>query len=258
MKKIICVLGLFVATTISGCFELATETTINEDGSGVYTSSTDMGNIIAMLKMMGDDAKELDSLKKDTVISLAYLKDSLAGISETQKRILTNATLRVIFDISEEKMLLNFSFPFDKISEMAEIDGILTNSSQNILNKQLEFLVPKEENEAERMDLGADQNSIPNLDKYFDYTYEKGKLSKKINQAKYAELLKDPMLKNMKEMGQMGNPMSLKTVFNLPRAVKKAEGIGLTLSADKKKITIETTIDDLFDQPEKLEYEIEY
>ena len=59
-------------------------------------------------------------------------------------------------------------------------------------------------------------------------------------------------------MGQMGMPISFKTIINLPKPAKKAEGKGVKLSDDKKKITIEGTLDDFFEDPSQFEYEIEY
>jgi hypothetical protein len=47
-------------------------------------------------------------------------------------------------------------------------------------------------------------------------------------------------------------------VINLPRPASKVEGKGLKLSEDKRKVTLSVDIDDFFDEPEKLQYVIEY
>jgi hypothetical protein len=59
-------------------------------------------------------------------------------------------------------------------------------------------------------------------------------------------------------MAQMGMSVNMKTVINLPKPVKKAEGKGVKLSGDKKKITIEGTLDDFFEDGSYFEYNIEY
>jgi hypothetical protein len=59
-------------------------------------------------------------------------------------------------------------------------------------------------------------------------------------------------------MSQMGMSMNMKTVINLPKPAKKAEGKGVKLSNDRKKITIEGTLDDFFEDATYFEYEIEY
>ena len=47
-------------------------------------------------------------------------------------------------------------------------------------------------------------------------------------------------------------------MINLPGPAKKAEDKGITLSDDKKKITIEGTLDDFMEDASTFEYEIEY
>jgi hypothetical protein len=62
----------------------------------------------------------------------------------------------------------------------------------------------------------------------------------------------------MKEMAGQGMPINTTLIFNLPRPAKKAEGKNVKLSADKKKVTITSSIDDFFDDVTKLEFKIEY
>jgi hypothetical protein len=97
-----------------------------------------------------------------------------------------------------------------------------------------------------------------NLDQYYTSVYEKGKFTRKLNKEKYATVSDDKMLKSMQEMAQMGMTVNMKTVINLPKPAKKAEGKGVKLSQDKKKITMEGTLDDFFEDGSYFEYNIEY
>jgi len=65
-------------------------------------------------------------------------------------------------------------------------------------------------------------------------------------------------LKSMQEMAQMGMSVNMKTVINLPKPAKKAEGKGVKLSEDRKKITMEGTLDDFFEDGSYFEYNIEF
>ena len=52
MKKIS---GLFIIVALlalSGCFDTVQEATINDDGSGLYVSTMDMGKLLGMIKMV--------------------------------------------------------------------------------------------------------------------------------------------------------------------------------------------------------------
>jgi hypothetical protein len=97
-----------------------------------------------------------------------------------------------------------------------------------------------------------------NIDAYYQSIYEKGKFSRKLNKEKYAQVADDKSLKSLQEMAQMGMSINMKTVINLPKPAKKTVGKGLKLSEDKKKITIEGTLDDFFEDAAYFEYEIEY
>jgi hypothetical protein len=47
-------------------------------------------------------------------------------------------------------------------------------------------------------------------------------------------------------------------IINLPRPAEKAEGKNLKLSEDKLKVTVLSSLDDFFDNPESLEFKIKY
>lgn len=257
MKKILYPVVLFTTIILSGCFDIFNESTINEDGSGVYINTTDMSSMIGMMKMMGEDLKELESIKLDSTISLKSFKDSIANITGMEKILLEKATLNINFNFSEESMVMTFSFPYSQQSDMISISRILKEIGSKSISKQMESMLPGMGDE-EESGMDESNNGIPDLDEYFDFIYENGKISKKLNHAKYSTISENPQLNSLKEMGQMGTPMKITTIFNLPGPVKKAEGIGLKISENKKKITIEATIDDFFDSPEKMEFVIEY
>jgi len=97
-----------------------------------------------------------------------------------------------------------------------------------------------------------------NIDEYYSSVFEKGKFTRKLNKEKYAKVEDDKSLKSLQEMAQLGMAINMKTIINLPKPAKKAEGKGLTLSDDKKKITMEGTLDDFFEDGSYFEYNIEY
>jgi hypothetical protein len=101
-------------------------------------------------------------------------------------------------------------------------------------------------------------SNISEVDDYYKYEYKKGKISKKLNKEMYANVDNDKTLASLKQMNQMGISTTMKTIFNLPKPAKKAEGKGVKLSNDRKKVTIEGSLDDFFEDASYFEYEIEY
>ena len=257
MKKIAGLLSVILSVFISGCFDTVQEITINNDGSGAFTSTTDMGNMIKMVKMMGSDqTKGIDSLVMDTVFSLAAFKDSVPGLTNGEIKLLENAKFKTAINAAEEKLQVAFSFPFSDVSDVSSINNLLKKTKDKAIGSQLKNMIPGGEGEANPM--SDDSAATPDINDYFIFSIANGKISNKIDKEKYKEAVNDKIMKSLQEMSQMGMPMNIKTIINLPRPASKANGKGLALSEDKKKIVIEATIDDFFDNPEKFEYEIDY
>ena len=268
MKKIsgLLVIGLFI---LSGCFDTVQESTINDDGSGVFVSTTDMGKLLGMLKMfMGEkeEMKDLEKMVKDTTIHLKNIKDSLKNLTDSEKKLMDKGTLKILMNMPDEKFSLNFSFPFMQPADLVTINSILKKTRQDIMSDQLKKFKPGElgtdsKNKDEENPLlgGMDNDGkSTEVDDYYNYKYDKGKISKKLNKEMHAKVEDDKSLTTMKEMSQMGMSSTMKTIINLPKPAKKAQGKGVKISDDRKKITIEGTLDDFFEDASYFEYEIEY
>jgi len=265
MKKISWIAGLVVLIIFSGCFDTLEEVTINENGSGSFVNSLDMGKILGLAKTMGsgkDEMKDFDKLKMDTVIYLKDVKDSLKNLNAVEKNIAATGALKIVVDATDDKMNFTFTFPFSKISEIAGIQSILKKAKQDIIDDIMQKIMGEEGGKNEALlgneDGESKENMGSNIDEYYSSVYEKGKFTRKLNKEKYANVEDDKSLKSLQEMAQLGMAMNMKTIINLPKPAKKAEGKGLKLSEDKKKITMEGTLDDFFEDASYFEYDIEF
>ena len=266
MKRLIgliACIGLFI---LSGCFDTVDETTINDDGSGTVYNSVDMSKMISALAAMGGEEKMkgAEKIKGDTIVYLKDIKDSLGKLTDAEKKLLEKGKAHIVLNMKEERFSISFTVPFAKASDITPINEALGKASGKIMQRLVEKIMPEEEkakmkdkDDDEDMPMG-NEDGTPSISSYFQTTYEKNKMIKKVNKEVFAKLQDDESLKQVKEMSQMGMAMNLKTVINLPRPAKKAVGKGVTLSDDKKKVTIEGTLDDFFEDPSKFEYEIEY
>ena len=269
MKKLFISCALASLLIFTGCFDTVQESTINDDGGGVFVSTTDMGKLLGMLKMfMGDkeEMKDLEKMVKDTTIYLKNIKDSLKNLTDSEKKLMDKGTLKILMNMPDEKFSLNFSFPFTQPADLLTINSILKKTRQDIMSDQLKKFKPdelgkdpKDKDDENPLLGGLDSEGKSNeVDDYYNYKYEKGKISKKLNKEMYAKVEDDKSLMTMKEMNQMGMSATMKTIINLPKPAKKAEGKAVKLSGDRKKVTIEGTLDDFFENASYFEYEIEY
>lgn len=265
MKTLIGIAAIIGLVILSGCFDTVDETTINEDGSGIVFNSVDMGKLLTMLSAMGGEEKMKDTekVKIDTTVFLKDIKDSLGKITDAEKKLLENGKAHIVLNMKEEKFSISFTVPFAKTSDIAAINEALGKSSGKIMHNMVEKIMPEEEKakmkeDEDDMPAMDSEEGTPGISSYFQTSYDKNKMVKKVNKEMFAKIEDDESLKSLKEMGQMGMSMNMKTVINLPKPAKKVNGKGITLSDDKKKVTIEGTLDDFFEDPSKFEYEIEY
>ena len=251
MKRSISLFILICCIVLMGCFETTQEVTINKDGSGTYTNTTDLSNMIGLLKQMGgDEASKLQNT--DTTISLAGVADSIAGLTAEQKRIVNKGVMKLTMNAQDEKLIVKLNFPFEKLSDIQSLKEILPKLSVSALKK-----LPG----GDQMPAGAadaDSSKIKTFDNFFDETISKKLIAKTLNKTKYATAANDEFMKSLQQMSGMGSPIMLNYIINLPRPAKKVEGKAAKLSEDKKKVTVSVTSDDFFDDPSKFEYRIEY
>jgi len=264
MKRLIGFSVLIGSLILSGCLDTVEETTFNEDGSGVYSSTADMSKVFTMLGALGgggsnDKLKDIEKIAIDTIMMMKDMQDSTVKLTSEEKKLIEKGTVRVIMNYKEEKFTTTYSVPFSKPADILALNTLIKSSKGDVFQEQMKMALPNaDKGSDDDMPMMGDGEGEPDLNGYFDITYEKSKLKKKINKEKYANVKDDKNLQTMMEMGQMGMPVNFKTVINLPRPVKKAEGKGVTVSENKKTITIEGTLDDFMEDPSKFEYEIEY
>lgn len=253
MRKWISFLLAGCMLMLTGCFETTIEISLNADGSGTVTNTTDMGKMISLAHQMGGN----DSLDKaaeqniDTSFSLASTADSIPNLSPEEYQLAREATAGFHLNMKEEQFNSSVNFPF------SNPEGILPRIK----------LASKIVNETIKTQMGGGGEEIPGIselgepssfDDYFILTFENGKISRKLDPVKYAKAGEDTYLNGIKEVSAMGLNMTSNYVINLPRPAKKVTGESVILSADKKQVKVNADLTVFFESPGKLEFTIEY
>lgn len=189
MKKwIIFPLIALVSFGLTGCFDIVEEFHLNKNGSGKYNVTMDMSSLMSdgmmkgMLKEqlkgeMGEDEGETEDLpmEKDTVI---YLKDSPGFDNATaeEQKLIEKIVMHMTMSESKEKMLINISFPFDKVSDIEaitqamqkigggeQLGGIMPGGSGLMPGGESKFLLKKgmlTRTPAPKMEKGEDEDGL--------------------------------------------------------------------------------------------------
>lgn len=264
MKKIVSIYLILLTLGLSSCFDVFNTLTVKEDGSGVMSTRVDMGSIMGMLANMGGMGEE--KVKMDTSFVLGSMVDSAENLTAEEKELFRSASVDLNMDSESGAFEMTMTTPFRKLEDMNKIREVMKKA--DFLGKSLGKLgennAPKEQEEEEMnpfkgMSVGGKEPGIPSPDEYFQLHFENGKISRKQIGEKIADLANDELLSKMKEAIDQGLP-AMRTVYTitLPRPVKNVTGKNVVVSDDKKTITVENTLDELFDDPGKFEFEIEF
>ena len=70
--------------------------------------------------------------------------------------------------------------------------------------------------------------------------------------------MEKPEIGQLKQMASSGMEILYTTTIKLPRPAKKTESALIKLSDDKKTVTLKYNLLDLFENPEKFSYRIEF
>lgn len=245
-----------IAFLFTGCFETTEELTIAENGSGTYKVYMDFKALFEMFDMI----KTMDSTgkadmgfpkeRKDTTINLHSFTDTATSLTAEQKALYQKATVNVLMDGTAKEFKMAISMPFEKTADVEKLAKLLSsNEGSGIMSKLFK------QSKAVSNEAGDDETGqLPDLNTYFDLLVEKGSIERKLNKARY-----DSLMQHKGELStEMLSSITMNTIIHLPHAAKKITGSKVSLSTDKKTITLKATMSDFFKDPHVFSYRVEY
>jgi len=257
MKKRLLVLLLAATTFIAGCINTTEELTIAADGTGTYHVGMDMSGLfdmMEMLKAMDTSAStgNKQNSRMDTVMNMRDFTDTSSTLTAEEKALMRNAQMKMRMNEDEREFKIDMNFPFTKIGDVEKLMAISqSGNGGNVMGKIMKGTPP-----TGLEDAGNEQ--MPDINSYYDTKVTGTLIERTLNKEKYSALKNDAQAQSMQQVGDMLESFKMNTVINLPRAAKKISGKNAELSADKKKITINATMMDLFQNPEAFAYRVEY
>ncbi len=254
MKNLL--LALVASTLLLASCESAKEISLNQDGSGVLISTNDMSGILGIAKMQGGEGEQLKKLEEqtiDTVFSLNNIIDSLVDFTEEEKKLVSKGFFGVNFNLAEEKCLIKIEIPFSEPAQLSKLNAII----DKLMKQGGSKIIGTAGDMGGGMPFGDEELPSGSVDNYYMLRATKGEIVRELNAEKYATKDSDEGMQAMKEMGQFGMGNTT-IVINLPSPAREAVGQGVTLSEDKKKVTITSSVEDFFEDGKKLEFTIKY
>lgn len=252
MKKTVLLLTVLSVLFLTSC-QTTKEITLQKDGTGTYLITTDMSGMIGMAKMSmpADKLEEASARAIDTIVSLDKVADNMEELTEEEKTRIRKGNLGLNIDMKNDKFITKVTYPFANTAEIGEIDKISTKVMTKFLQKEMAEKageMPK--------DMPAEGMPDGSIEDYFDVVTTAGVFERKLNTEKHSTLTGEKK-ETMQQLSSMGVGNST-LIINLPKPVKKTTGKNITVSEDKKKITIESSAEDFFANAKDLEFKIEY
>ncbi|MEP7142186.1 MAG: hypothetical protein ABI707_04915 [Ferruginibacter sp.] len=253
--------GFLSAAVLSSCLDTEEKIVLNADNSGTYSVSIDLGRMLKMAGSMGADKSNPDKVKekKDTTVYLKDLVDSADNLTDAEKALYKDGMIKVNLDEEKNEMKIVMSSPFKNAAALTEIK----NNFFTVMNKLKAFekaTGEKEKPDEENDDMKLGTKSANPVGDQFTFKAEAGSISNTItNIDSFKNLVaSDSTLGMMSKMTSMMGDFNYRTIIVLPKAVKKYDGPGSTVSADKKTITFFTTLAEMMEHPEKASYNVDY
>ncbi len=260
MKQIKFLVAFLFAGVLSSCVDTEEKIVLNADNSGIYSLKLDLGSIMEMAKTMGGNSNEGKPMeKKDTVVYLKNLIDSATNLTAEEKALYREGTVGIKLDEEKNEMKILVSCPFKNAQGLTAVK----NNLFALLKKVKAFEKasgdePKEDDEMGAGKLG--EGSTNPVADQFTFLAAPGAISYTITNldAYKNKIASDSALSSMRQMSAMMGDLKYRTIFILPKVVKKFDGPGSIVSTDKKTVTFETTLTEMMEHPEKVSYKVEY
>jgi hypothetical protein len=261
MKTFKLVLCFFFVAILSSCVDLEENIVVNEDNSGVYSVSFDLGKMIGMAKQMGGNNEDKESEKKDSTIYLKDLIQNSDSLTAAEKELYKDGSVHIKLDEANEQMKIVMTCPFKSINNLKEIK----ENFMKVLDKLKAFekltgkpKSPERQEEAEGE--MADKIMSPGSGNNTVFSAQAGKIENAVTNAENykTELLSDSLMQGMQQLTAIMGEMTFKTTITAPSDIKKYSGNNPELSGNKRTVTFKTSLTDMLEHPEKLAYKVEY
>ncbi len=257
MKVFKILLSCLFVIFLTGCFEMNEEINVRDNGAGDLNVSMDMGQMLDMMQafMSPEDLEKADlSRVKDTTIYMKSIVDTSNSLTPDKKALLRDGVLNLKMNMKEKLFKIDMKFTFktmENLEKLYESMGEGPAGFGSIL-KGLGGNAPAP---------AGREPEFKQISSYFDLAAGKNSISRKLNKEKYAMLLEDSTMMQMKQMGEMSGGMgevTMNTVIKLPAVAKNIIGSKAVLSPDKKTVTLKNNMFDIFDHPEVFEFAVTY
>jgi hypothetical protein len=250
-----------------GCYEVNEEIAINDNGSGIYNTKMDMGQLLEMMQQFaGEEKMAEEGMDRaiDTVINFASFIDSAKQITPDQKELLKGGKMRMQLNMKEKLFKMDINIPYKDFNGLQKLlagggagGGALSEAMKGLFSKDKDKDKADEQNDS-TMSHGDWTPDMGGFTNFYDVSVSKGLISRKVNLDKHKELMAKPEMQQMSQLSSSGMEILYTTSIKLPRPVKKIDNPLFKIGDDQRTVTMKYNMLEMLSTPEKFNYTIEY
>ena len=255
MKWMKFLLAGFFIFSLASCFDIDEEIDINKNGSGTWQMHVDMSQLVDLMQSYvskEDMEKQFPQKKMDTTIFMKDLTDTSKSIPAEKRALMRDGKIHLVVNIDEKVLKTEMEFPFKQLGDIEELHSLIGSNSAGTGQLFKGFSGKSE---------GQDTSQLPDLSMFsslYNFKISDGMISSKLNRIKWDSLQKNPQFAQIKEAGNTGIDVPYSMTIKLPRPAKSVDNQMAKLSDDKMTVIIKYNMLEMYSDPKKFEYTVEY
>ncbi len=217
---------------------------INNDGRGKYTFKMDMGQMMESMKGMSsrDSVNELKVVDTTMYFKdiITEMKDSISKLDAEERDVinaLKDFKLRMLVDEEKGEMLLNIGLDFKDISDLKNMEAKIAKA-QSLSDKK-----------------NSDSSLMPsNSDT--EYSFNGKTFRRKVTLKNLSEEEDAKFKKSLSQSSSFLEGSNYKIVYHFEKEIKKVSSKHITISDDRKTMTLKMPMDTIIKYPKLLDFEV--
>jgi hypothetical protein len=253
MKKLFVPVLFFVLLSLNSCVDIEERYDFKPDGACNVTYGFDMGKAVSVLmNLMTDSVRETPqfALVKDTTLNFySALPDSISkGMNLEEMKMAQASDLAIKMDLKKNIMKVSVRH---EAKNIADLKYYLQHLSSISMNSQLNSVT---KNNAVKT---FDAQPLITGQSYYTYDITPHKFYRIIDKVKFNAFLKSVGSKFAMAKAMLID-MPYKVVLNFAKPVKKINNPKAILSADRRKVTLTTSMDEVIKNPALMNLKIDF
>ena len=255
MKKLYFPLLMLLLSVFSSCVNVEEHYVFQKGGACKIDYRFNMGRAVSVLSnLLPDSVKQTPSylMQKDTAIN--FYSDLTAAerkkLSNDQVDLARATLLHLKMNLKSSQMQVNVQY---EAKSAKEVKYFLTHVSKLAQQQKIGQLI----SDPQVMQTGASSGGMGINEDYFDYDISGKKFSRQIDTVKFRQYFRqNEAMYSMAKAALIEMPYSV--LMRFPRPVKKTGNVRAKLSADKKTLTLNSTLGEIIKTPKLMNLKVEY